>query len=195
MKKIILIVLITGALITPGLAQSSFSIQYSMGFGGNMNNFVSSTSLRGATFEYKLYPQPNISIGIDAGWNHFYERRAYDSYTGSNGATTYTGVQFRYADAVPIFVTTSYYFSPGEKFNPFIGVGIGTMYVSRYLDMGSWRVTEDDWHFALKPEAGVLVSANPDMDIIFCLRYNNAFETNDTKDQTYMTFNIGFVWK
>ena len=193
MKKNLFLVLIAVVCITPSLAQSSFSIQYSMGFGGNMNDFVSTTSLRGATFEYKLYPQPNISIGIDAGWNHYYERRAYDTYT--SGTLSITGVQFRYADAVPIFVTTSYYFSPGEKINPFIGLGIGSMYVSRYLDMGSWRVTEDDWHFAVKPEVGVLVNANPDMDIIFCLRYNNAFETNDTKDQTYMTFNIGFVWK
>jgi hypothetical protein len=164
-----------------------------MGFGGNMNDFVSSTSLRGTTFEFKLYPQPNISIGIDAGWNHFYERRAYDSYT--SGAATYSGVQFRYADAVPIFITTSYYFMPGEHLNPFIGLGFGTMFMSRYLDMGSWRLTEDDWHFAMKPEVGVLVNANPDMDIIFGLRYNNGFATTDTKDQTYLTFNVGFVWK
>lgn len=193
MKKLLFIVLITGALITPAFAQSSFSIQYAMGFGGNMNSYVSSTSLQGATFEYKLYPQPNISIGIDAGWNHFYERRAYDTYT--KGTLSLTGVQYRTADAIPIFVTTSFYMSPGEKINPYIGLGIGTMYVSRFTDMGIWRLTEDDWHFGLKPEAGILVSANPDMDILFGLRYNYAVATSDTMEQTFLTFNIGFVWK
>ena len=194
MKKLIFIVLITGAAITSGFAQSSsFSIQYSIGFGGNMNNYISSTSLRGATFEYKVNPSPNFSIGLDAGWNYFYERRAYDSYT--KGTLTLSGIQYRYSHSVPIFVTSSYYFSPGDQINPFVGMGVGTMFVSRYTDMGIYRVTEDNWHFALKPEAGIRVSANPDMDLTFAFRYNHAFATSDVMEQSYMTFNIGFVWK
>ncbi len=193
MKKLLFLVLITGALITPSLAQSSFSLQYSMGFGGNMNSYITSTSLQGVTMEYKMYPQPNISIGFDASWNHFYERRPYDTY--SQGTLSLTGVQYRTADAVPMYVTTSFYLKPGDRINPYVGLGIGTMYASRFTDMGIWRLTEDGWHFALKPEAGVLVSANPDMDILFGFRYNYAFETTDAKEQSFMTFNIGFVWK
>ena len=192
MKKILILLLLAGV-VSPALAQHSFSIQYALGFGGTMNNYITSTSVRGATFEYKIYPQPNISIGIDAGWNHFYERRPYDTYT--SGTASLTGVQYRYANVVPIFATTSYYLSPGNKINPFIGLGIGTIFMSRYVDMGIFRVTEDEWHFALKPEAGVLVSLNPEMDLILGLRYNNAFATNDTADQNFMAFNIGFVWK
>lgn len=193
MKRIIFIVLITGVFITQSFAQSSFSIQYSMGFGGSMNDFITSTAVRGATFEYKMYPQPNISIGIDAGWNHFYERRAFDTYT--SGTVSLSGIQYRYADAVPIYITPSYYFAPGENINPFIGVGVGTMFLSRYVDMGVYRVTEDEWHFALKPEVGALVSLNPEMDLILAFRFNNAFATSDTKEQNYLTFNVGFVWK
>ena len=180
-------------LISPAIGQHSFSIQYALGFGGTMNNFITSTSVRGATFEYKIYPQPNISIGLDAGWNHFYERRAYDTYTA--GTVSLTGVQFRYANAVPVFLTTNYYFSPGNKINPFLGLGVGTIFLSRYIDMGAFRVTEDKWHFALKPEGGILVSLNPDMDLILSYRYNSAFATQDTEEQSYMTFNVGFVWK
>jgi outer membrane protein len=193
MKKSLLLFVIAGCMISPAFAQHSFSIQYALGFGGTMNNYITSTSVRGATFEYKIYPQPNISIGIDAGWNHFYERRAYDTYT--QGTRSLSGVQYRYANVVPIFVTTSYYLSPGNKFNPFVGLGVGTLFFSRYVDMGIFRVTEDEWHFALKPEAGVLVSLNPEMDLILGLRYNNAFATNDTAEQSFMAFNIGFVWK
>ncbi len=193
MKKIILLVLIAGVFITTANAQSSFSIQYSMGFGGTINNYITTTSWRGVTLEYKLYPQPNISIGIDAGWNHYYERRAFDTYT--SGTSSYSGVQFRYANAVPIYITTNYYLSPGEKINPFIGVGIGTIYMDRYTDMGIFRVTDDNWHFALKPEAGVRVNLAMDMDMILALRYNNAFGTSDADQQNFMTFNVGFVWK
>jgi len=193
MKKILLLVLISGAFAVTTMAQSSFSLQYSMGFGGTINNYITSTSWRGVTLEYKMYPQPNISIGIDASWNHFYERRAHDTYT--YGTSSYTGVQFRYAEAIPIYITTNYYFSPGEKINPFIGVGIGTMYLDRYTDMGIFRVSYDSWHFAMKPEVGALVSLNPDLDLILALRYNNAFKTEDDTNQNYMTFNLGFVWK
>lgn len=192
MKKILFLTLLAFAVV-PAMAQSSFSIQYSMGFGGTMNDYISSTSIRGATFEYKAYPSPNISIGLDAGWNHFYERRAYATYT--TGTTSVSGVQFRYANAIPIFATTSYYFSPGNKINPFLGFGVGTIFLSRYVDMGIFEVTDQDWHFAIKPEAGVLVSLNPDMDLILGLRFNNAFATSDSDTQNYMTFNIGFVWK
>ena len=158
-----------------------------------MNDFISSTSLRGVTFEYKLYPSPNVSIGIDAGWNHFYERRDYSTYT--SGTSSLSGTQFRYANAVPIFVTTSYYLKPGDKINPYIGIGVGTIFVSRYIDMGQFRVLEEGWHFALKPEAGILVNLNPDMDLILGLRYNNAFATSNRDAVDYLTFNIGFVWK
>lgn len=193
MKKIIFIVLITGVFITQSFAQNSFSIQYSMGFGGTIDSYISSTSLRGVTVEYKWYLQPNLSIGIDAGWNHFYERRAFDTYT--SGTLSLSGVQFRYANAVPIFVTTSYFFAPGEKINPFFGVGVGTIFMSRYLDMGAWRLTEDEWHFGLKPEAGIVTSLAPDLDLVLAFRFNNAFATSDATEQNYMTFNIGFVWK
>lgn len=193
MKKLIVIVWIVGGLLTAAHAQSSFSIQYSMGFGGEMNNFVSTTSFRGATFEYKKFIDPQISIGFDGGWNVFYERRPYDTYT--SGTVSVTGIQYRYAYAIPLFVTTSYYFKPGAKINPFAGLGVGTLFVTRELDMGIWAVTEDGWHFGLKPEAGVLVNANPDMDFIIALRYNQGFATSDVKEQNYLTFNIGFVWK
>jgi outer membrane protein W len=193
MKKSLLLFVIAGCMISPAFAQHSFSIQYALGFGGTMNNYITSTSVRGATFEYKIYPDPNVSIGLDAGWNHFYERRAYDTYT--QGTRSLSGTQYRYANVVPIFVTTSYYFTPGSKLNPFIGLGIGTLFFSKYVDMGIFRATDEEWHFALKPEAGVLVSLNPDMDMILALRYNNAFATNDTADQSFLAFNVGFVWK
>lgn len=193
MKKILFLLLLAASLNTTAVAQSSFSIQYALGFGGSINDYITSTSIRGATFEYKLYPSPNVSIGIDAGWNHFYERRAYDTYTA--GTLSLSGVQYRYANAVPIFATTSFYLKPGEKVNPYLGLGIGTVFMSRYIDMGQFRVTEEDWHFALKPEAGVLVNLSPDMDLVLGLRYNNAFATSDTDAISYMMFNVGFVWK
>ena len=143
--------------------------------------------------EYKKFIQPEVSIGFDGGWNIFYERKAYDTYT--SGTTSLSGIQYRYAHAIPLFVTTTYYIKPGEKLNPFLGVGIGTIYASRDLDMGIFTTNENAWHFGLKPEVGVLVSANPDMDVLFALRYNHGFATSNVETQSYLSFNIGLVWK
>jgi len=186
-------VLVTGVMISAVQAQSSFSLQYSMGFGGNMNSYISSTSMKGATLEYKKFLQDNITIGFDGGWNNFYERRAYDTYT--SGVLSLSGIQYRYANAIPLFITTDFHLRQGQKLNPFVGLGVGTIYVDRDLDMGIYTINENAWHFALKPEAGVLVNANPDMDLIFAFRYNYGFATSKVEAQTYLQFNIGFVWK
>ncbi len=175
-------------------AQSSFSVEYAMGFGsGNTKTYMTSPSFRGIIFEYKRYVKPNLSVGGEFGWNAFYERRAFDTYTV--GTASYSGVQYHYINATPILATVGYHFKSGEKLNPFVGLGIGTLYLERKTDMGLWTTSVDDWHFALKPELGVLVNTGPDMDILLSGKYFYGFQTNDVSAQSYFTFNIGMVFK
>src|SRR5882672_7232093 len=78
----------------PAVAQSSFSVQYSMGFGsGDVKSYITSASFRGAAVEYR-YHLDKFSVGADIGWNTFYERRAFDTYT--SGTVSLSGVQYRY---------------------------------------------------------------------------------------------------
>lgn len=175
-------------------AQSTFSLQYSMGFGiGDLRDFNTTTSFRGATIEWRKMIQPNLGIGLDAGWNVFYERRAYDTYT--SGTQSLSGVQYRYTNAFPILLSGSYFLKPGAPMNPFVGFGVGTLYVKREVDMNLYAVTIEDWQFAIKPEVGVLINANPGMDVMLALKYYAGFATNDLAGQSYMAFNIGFVFK
>lgn len=195
MKKLYYILYAAGIFVaSPALAQGSFSAQYSMGFGtGDVKSFVSSPSFRGVTLEYRHFVQPNVSIGGEVGWNVFYERRAHDTYT--SGTISLSGVQYRYINAVPIYVTGDYYLKPGEKMNPFVGLGIGTLFTTRATDMNLYRLETDAWAFALRPEVGVLVNVNPDLDFILAGKYNAGFSTADLAAQSYFTFNIGFVFK
>ncbi len=195
MKKSIYILIAAGMFIASGArAQSSFTTYYSMGFGtGDVNTYISAPSFRGFGMEYKNYIKPNLSIGIDVAWNVFYERKDYDTYT--SGTLSVSGVQYRYINAVPIFVNTNYYFKPGGKIKPYVGLGIGTMSMNRKTEMNLYYISEDSWNFALKPEAGILFNANPEMDILIAGKYNYGFAANGMTAQSYFTLNLGLVWK
>ena len=178
----------------PALAQSIFSVQYSIGTGtGDAKTFISSPSFRGASFEFRHMVQPKIGIGADIGWNTFYERRAYDTYT--SGTISLSGVQYRYINALPIYVAFDYYFRPDNRINPFVGLGVGTMYFRKNTDMNLYTLKQDAWMFALRPEFGIRYEANPGMDFILAGKFNYGFDTDQLSTQSYFTFNIGFVFK
>jgi opacity protein-like surface antigen len=196
MKKILYIFLILSGIATTQVnaQQRFFSLQYSIGFGsGDVGDFISSASFRGISMEFREMVTPQIGVGGEVGWNVFYERRAYDSYT--SGAQTLTGVQYRYINAVPILAAVDYYFKPEEKINPFVGLGIGTLYNKRNTDMNLYTIETDVWQFALRPEAGVRVMASDNVEFILVGKYFNGFKTSDSDGQSYFTFNIGMVFK
>ncbi len=196
MKKINYIFLIVALAVVSfaANAQSTFSVQYSMGFGvDDLRNFNSKNSFRGITLEWRKMIQPNIGIGLDAGWNVFYERRAYDTYT--RGTQSLSGVQYRYTNAFPMLFSGNYYLRPGDKVNPFFGMGVGTLYVEREVDMNLYAATIKDWQFAIKPEAGLLINASPEMDITVALKYYAGFATDDLAGQSYLAMNIGFLFR
>jgi hypothetical protein len=95
MKKLLSIFALT--LVTYGAlhAQSNFTITYSMGFAsGDLADFISQPSFRGATVEFRKLVNPNIGVGMTFGWNTFYEEMSRESYTvglqhllASNSAT------------------------------------------------------------------------------------------------------------
>lgn len=194
MKKIFFVLLLTGIITTTQLnaQESLFSIQYSMGFAtGDLKEFNSSASFRGMSFEYRYMMQPNIGIGLETGYNLFYDREDYATYT--EGTQSVSGIQYRYTHAVPVLAAFDYYLKPDTKFNPFAGLGVGTLFTYRDLDMGMFTLESDVWQFAVRPEIGVLVSTQF-ADIIVAAKYFSGFKANDTEGQQYFSLNIGLVF-
>ena len=194
MKKILFVFLLTGIIaVTQVKAQESFfSIQYSMGFAsGDLKDFNSSASFRGMGFEYKYLMQPAIGVGVETGYNLFYDRMDYATYT--RGTQSLSGIQYRYTHAVPVLFTADYYLKPDTQYNPFVGLGIGTLYTYRDLDMGMFTMESDAWQFALRPEVGVMINTNS-VNMIIAAKYFSGFKAGDTEGQQYFTINIGFVF-
>lgn len=193
MKKYIIIAVLCSLIgISPVFSQQGghFSVQYDMSFGtGDLGDFVSVGSFRGASLQYRYPVTDNILIGGDLGWNVFYEKKDRDSYTVDT--RTLTGVQYRYQNAVPILFSADYSFLPDNALKPYLGLGIGTMYSERIVHMGTWVLKQNPWHFAVKGEAGVMYELPSGFTFKLAGKYYNAFKSGDLENQSYFTISIG----
>ena len=195
MKKIIIVLSIVCFGNSVVNAQRSFtSLQYSIGFGaGDLKNFISKTSFRGITFDWRKNVNPNVGVGLELGWNVFYEAKSSDTYTQGN--VSLSGKQYRYQNAFPMLVSADYFFKPNEKFNPFIGLGMGTLFSLRNTDMSIYTIEEEAWHFALRPEAGFLYQLSDETSAFVAIKFYNGFGAGDLKQtQSYFSLNVGLAF-
>lgn len=196
MKKINLIILfLLCTTVSKVIAQQSmFIAQYSVGFPvGDLNKFISKTSWRGATLEYKSMVDDGIGVGVQTGWNAWYEAKDYSTYTIDQQSLS--GKQWRYCSTVPVLATLDYYLKPGERVNPFAGLGIGTMFSRTNLDVGIWTKEINTWQFAFQPEVGVVVQTSPGTGLIISAKYYSALKNKELDSNLgYFALNVGFEW-
>lgn len=196
MKKIIFIMIFSSLLLSTksyGQHDSYISAQYSVSFTtGDMAEYISKASWRGILLEYRGEVTANLMLGFDVGWNVFYEKKDYDTYTV--GTESLSGIQYRYQNQVPILGTADYVFSPDNALRPYVGLGIGTMYSERATDMNLYRMKENSWQFAMKGEVGVLYEISYTSSIKLAVKYYNGFKTNTLDNQGFLSINLGMAW-
>jgi outer membrane protein len=163
-----------------------------MSFGmGDLGDYISAPSFRGASLQYRYAVTDNILVGVDVAWNVFYEKKDYDSYTLDT--KTLSGIQYRYQNEVPILVSADYLFMPDNKIQPYLGLGIGIIYSERIVDMGVWRFEEDPWQFALKPEFGLMYGFSNNTAFKLGLKYYTGMG-GELDTQGYLTISAGFAF-
>jgi outer membrane protein W len=195
MKKGLLIILMTVIGGASAFAQQNhFSFQYSMGLGtGDLGDFTNKYSFRGAQIEWRRYIDPTIAVGIDVGWNTFFEASPTETYTV--GTASLTGKQYRYQNSFPMMAAGNYYFNPDQKLKPFVGLGLGTIYSVRDTQMYVYSVEQDAWHFGMAPQAGILYELGFATSLYLGLKYNVGFASGDFDAvQSYLAINVGFVF-
>jgi outer membrane protein len=164
-----------------------------MGFAtGDLGEFISNASFRGGLIEYRKNINENLAIGAEVSWNVFYEKKDRDTYT--SGTASLTGVQYRTQNSLPILIAAEYVFTPDNALKPYVGFGIGTMFSERTTDMGIYRLLENPWSFALKPEVGLLYEVSPGNSFKIAGRYYNGFETNQLASQGYFSISAGIAF-
>ena len=196
MKKIIFILIFSSLLLTTksyGQQESYISMQYAVSFGtGDLGEYTSPASWRGFLMEYRSAVKGKLMVGVDLGWNVFYEKKANDTYT--QGTVSLSGVQYRTQNAVPILVSADYLLLSESLLKPYVGLGIGTLYSERATDMNLYRLKDTSWQFALKAELGLLYELSYRSSVKFAAKYYNGFKTNSLDSQGYVSLSLGMAW-
>ena len=195
MKRIIALIIFCSAVCMTSVfsqAQNHMSVSYDMSFAtGDLGDFISNGSFRGASFQYRNAVAHHVLLGADLSWNVFYEKKDYDSYT--SGTKTLSGVQYRYQNQVPILLAVDYSISPDKDFQPYIGLGIGTIYSERNISMGIWYIEENPWQFIMKPELGFMYKFAYATAFKLAAKYNVGFG-GSLGTLGYVTVSAGFAW-
>ena len=69
------------------------------------------------------------------------------------------------------------------------------MYSERVVDMGMFRKEKNHWHFAIKPEIGLLMEISYSTALKLSAKYYNGFSSGDLENQGYFSIGIGFAFK
>jgi len=192
--KHILIMLALFTCTQAAFSQSSFTMSYPISFPvGDLNEYISQTSFRGFILEWYKRQKPNVDIGLETGWLVFYQRE--DSKVYTEGTASISGVQYRYTNSVPILAAAKFYkLSDNKTTEPYIGLGIGTLYANRSTDFGLYRIENDAWQFLLRPELGIQIKMQNGVSALVAAKYYAAFGNSDLAGQSFLSLNFGFVF-
>lgn len=189
MKRIIITA--AGILLSIGLfSQSYTTVGYNISLPmGPSADYTPDVSFRGASIDFSRILGKNFAVGFHISMSTFTDQVEDGKIELINGIIT--GKQYKYLNTIPIYISTRYM---GHKGNvvPYGGLGIGTLVSERRTDMGLYSISDKAWHFALSPEAGIMIIMPAyDMGINLGVRYNYGFEKSDMAAAQYLSFVIG----
>ncbi|MEX1132532.1 MAG: hypothetical protein WEC15_04840 [Flavobacteriales bacterium] len=175
-------------------AQNLTIVEYSVAIPvGDLNSFIDEPSFRGVNLGYRHMIDGTRAVGIDMGWQTFFEKKDRATYTVDNEAIT--GEQYRYTNAFTASVQLDHIFREGEDIRPYIGIGLGTIYARRTLDMGLYSLEKDPWQFLLQPEAGVSFYLANGNALLLSANYYAGFKSKDLAGQSYVAISIGYAFE
>ena len=196
MKNILIISVLVISSIS-GFAQDGYtSLHYDVSFGlGNTRDFISQPSFRGVGFDYRKMVSANVGVGMSMALHTFYERKDYATYSFDDGVTSLSGIQYRYLNALPLHISTNYYFGEEDaEVRPYLGLGIGTLFSERKTEMGQYAFTTNSWQFSLQPEVGVLYQVQSDAYLFVAGKFTTPFESTKLESQPFLSLNFGLAW-
>ena len=174
-------------------AQGSFTVAYPISFPmGDLSDYIGQTSFRGITLEFNKRQKKNLDIGIEASWHTFYERQ--DSKVYTEGTASISGIQYRYTNSIPLLAGVKYYKETNGQLYPYAGLGLGTLYINRSTDFGLYRITNETWQFALRPELGIVMKAGSGVWGVLGVKYYAGFGNDDLDGQSYFSVNLGLMF-
>ena len=166
-----------------------------------MNQFTTDVTYRGFTISGRRFLDKYNSVGFMTGWNIF-DEKSYEPINlsgGENASGTISGTQVRSVNSFPLLVGLHHHYGKRDDMRAFVGLNAGVYYILQRLDIGVYRLDNDNWHFGLAPEAGLIIPFDGDKTGIYLgARYNYAFDSgttlggNENNFYSFYEINIGF---
>ncbi|NEU09584.1 outer membrane beta-barrel protein [Flavihumibacter sp. R14] len=183
-------------LSTSKLKTDQFLVGYQVGLPSN-GDFLSETSWRGGTLDYRRMIKPNLSVGISASWNSFEEYIPPTTYQKPDGTGAVTSDLIRTFYTVPITATVHYY-KPATGVTPYVGLGLGTQYSDERHFANIYQFSAESWGFVVKPEVGLIKQFNSDIGAFLNVSYNyNTVGSeifNDQDSWQHFAFTLGLAF-
>jgi hypothetical protein len=159
---------------------------------GSIKDYISSASFRGVNFEGLIKLNDKLSAGWLAGWNVFAEEHPDEIYVKDN--LTIAGTQYRYKNMFPVLARVACNMGKTEGVRPYAAGGIGLTYEIMRTDVGLYSFKYDGWHLSLAPEMGINIPVKEGA-VTCSARYIYGFKTQDLKSISYITINLGYLFK
>lgn len=200
MKKLLIITICLLGL-SPLLKAQMLNLNYQISLPMNqVKDFTDKASFRGFDIEYHHFIADRFSVGAAIGWDVYYKDKKNATgdfrFSGSDNIYTITGNQYRYINTVPMLAIGRYYFTDNNSVvRPFVGLGIGTSWTERRLEVGQFSSTISRWQFALAPEVGMYIPISDQFAFNVGARYNYGTKAAHGRvpEIQSLTFNLGII--
>lgn len=194
MKKIKILIAVAALFVSiNGFGQYWYTnVSYDIGIPiGSTKDFISTTSFRGATFNFGYMLNDNLSVDGRFSWSTYYEAMDFETYTSEDGMTDVTGKQYRYINNFPVTTGLTYFIRTDGSFTPYISGGLGAYRINERTDMGIYYDETKQWHFGLFPQIGLLYEISYSFSLNLFARYDYAFKTSKAPEYSFLNFGVG----
>jgi hypothetical protein len=155
------------------------------------DKFIGNDSWLGVSVEGRRFLNPNVTVGISAGYTAFYESTTEPIYFPGG---TVSGEQYRSMNVFPLLITGHLYSKAGGKIQTYIGLGVGVYYMRQLMDVGSGTVETTNWIMGFAPELGFILNKGSEKEIAIFGKYNypaNAGEYIGGESGSYQYLSVG----
>lgn len=158
--KIMLFTLLCSGLMLPVLAQQhkvNMNINYAVNTptGSFKSNLVGKTSYRGWNAQILYGLSSQFSVGLEAGFNDYYQKFPRQVYPTKEGAVS--AVLTHSIQTVPVLIKARLNLIPDGIIQPFVGAGFGGNFVNYNQYLGEFSGGKSGIYFAASPEAGIAI--------------------------------------
>ena len=198
MRKIYITAVLLIGLAMNSNAQSFWAFNWDMSKGsGDTGDFIGNFNFRGASLDGRYFVNDNISVGGHLGWNTLYEKLTdlppieieKDGISGD-----ISGTQRHYLNVFPVLATSHYYFDSGNV-KPYIGIGLGGVWVEQRNEIGLTAFKSDSFGFGVQPEVGVFIPIGLNSTgINLAMKYLYGTSAGDLDSLGMFNFSIGFAF-